>query len=56
MLLLMLMLEIKSSQVCSPDPKLLVRKRLLVNLATKSSEKSRHYYDADADTDADADC
>jgi len=28
-------------KVCVPDPKLLVRKRLLVNLATKSSEKSR---------------
>ena len=28
-------------KVCIPDPKLLVRKRLLVNLATKSSEKSR---------------
>ena len=42
-----LMLVVKMSerwkwQVCVPDPKLLVRKRLLVNLATKSSEKSRH--------------
>ena len=31
------------SKTCRPDPKLLVRKMLLINLATKSPEKSRRH-------------